>query len=289
MFLHHRDYILPKLSKVFLILRFIVLFIIFSTSVCAKESTQKITLQLNGKYSFEFAGYIAAKEKGYYKEAGLDVDLKEAEHDVNPITAVLQGRADYGIGLSNLIFERIKGSPIVLLSNDFKHSSMVLITRPGIRSPSQLKGKKIMGANGQTMPVEIQYMLSKFGLDKNDVDWITRAFDITDLIEGRADAIIASITNLPVPDGTTQIKYNILDPANYGIDFYGNSLFTSNTQLKHDFWITEGLLEASKKGWNYALTHPDEIIAIIIQKYSQTKTRKMLEYEARETTKIEQG
>jgi ABC-type nitrate/sulfonate/bicarbonate transport system substrate-binding protein len=41
------------------------------------EQLQKISLQLHWKYQFEFAGFIAAKEKGFYQNAGLDVDLKE--------------------------------------------------------------------------------------------------------------------------------------------------------------------------------------------------------------------
>ncbi|MCP4218567.1 MAG: ABC transporter substrate-binding protein, partial [bacterium] len=112
-----------------------------------------VTLQLNWKYQFEFAGYIAALEKGFYRDAGLEVRLKEIQFDMNSITEVLEGRAHYGVHVSNVILERLKGRPLVMLANDHKHSPVVLLAQPGINSPKDLKGKRIMG---KSAPVEVQ-------------------------------------------------------------------------------------------------------------------------------------
>ena len=53
-----------------------ILLVFFSFTLSADESLQKVSLQLHWKYQFEFAGFIAAKEKGFYKDVGLDVELK---------------------------------------------------------------------------------------------------------------------------------------------------------------------------------------------------------------------
>jgi ABC-type nitrate/sulfonate/bicarbonate transport system substrate-binding protein len=63
---------------------------------------EQVAPQLKWTHAFQFAGYYAALEKGYYREAGLDVQLFEAMPGVDPLEAVLSGRAQYGVGTSSL-------------------------------------------------------------------------------------------------------------------------------------------------------------------------------------------
>jgi ABC-type nitrate/sulfonate/bicarbonate transport system substrate-binding protein len=80
----------------------IFIFLTLFASITSASPLEKVTLQLGWKYQFEFAGFIAAKEKGFYKEAGLDVELKEREADMDVVEAVLNGQADYGINDADL-------------------------------------------------------------------------------------------------------------------------------------------------------------------------------------------
>ena len=103
-----------------------------------------VTLQLLWKHQFEFAGFYAAKAKGFYEDIGLDVTLRELNKNENPTKEVLSGRAQYGINDSSLIIERGNNKPVVLLSNIFQHSPMILIAKSdsGISSPAHMVGKK---------------------------------------------------------------------------------------------------------------------------------------------------
>ena len=74
-----------------------------------KPPVVPVTLQLNWKHQFQFAGYYAAIEKGYYRDAGLEVTLREAREGGDPIDAVLKGDADFGIGASELALRRGRG------------------------------------------------------------------------------------------------------------------------------------------------------------------------------------
>ena len=125
---------------------FALLFLIIPYLLIAEENLEKVSLQLHWKYQFEFAGFIAAKEKGFYKEAGLDVDLKEYAFGQNIIKDITNKKSTYGIYNSNILVEYLKKEPIQLISSYFKRSALVLITKPEIKYPKDLVDKKIMAA-----------------------------------------------------------------------------------------------------------------------------------------------
>ena len=87
---------------------FALLFLIIPYLLIAEENLEKVSLQLHWKYQFEFAGFIAAKEKGFYKEAGLDVDLKEYTFGQNIIKDITNKKSTYGIYNSNILVEYLK-------------------------------------------------------------------------------------------------------------------------------------------------------------------------------------
>src|SRR5690606_14219181 len=91
---------------------------------CAEE---KVRVQLKWLHQFQFAGYYAALEKGYYREAGLDVELIEGAPEVDPVRVVLDGRAEFGVGTPELLLNRAKGDPIVVLGVIFQHSPYVFL------------------------------------------------------------------------------------------------------------------------------------------------------------------
>ena len=80
-----------------------------------------VTLQLKWSHAFQFAGYYAAKEKGYYRDAGLDVDIQEASPGDDPLKIVLGGKAQYGVGNSSLLLVRNAGQPVVVLATILRH------------------------------------------------------------------------------------------------------------------------------------------------------------------------
>ncbi len=102
------------------------LLIFFSLSLQAQTP---ITLQLKWSHGFQFAGYYAAVEKGFYRDAGLDVHLKEASPGLDVVGQVLSGKADFGVGTSGLLMARKAGQPVVVVAAIFQHSPLVLVAR----------------------------------------------------------------------------------------------------------------------------------------------------------------
>jgi len=132
-----------------LLLLFLLCFSLFANT--ADEKLEKVSLQLHWKYQFEFAGFIAAKEKGFYRDAGLDVTLKEYKNGINIVNEVSSGRANFGIYNSSTLVEYLQGKPIVLVSSFFKRAALVLIVKPTIDSPKDLRGKIVMGTHHFTI------------------------------------------------------------------------------------------------------------------------------------------
>jgi len=81
-----------------------------------------VTLQLKWTHSFEYAGYYAALEQGYYRDAGLTVGIKEAQPGFDAVTEVTDGKAEYGIGSSSLILDHKAGKPVVVIAVILQHS-----------------------------------------------------------------------------------------------------------------------------------------------------------------------
>ena len=96
----------------FNILKTIVIFFLLLSTLLHAQELKDISLQLKWKYQFQFAGFIVAKEKGFYKDVGLDVELKEFDKNVNVIKDVLESKATFGIGDSNLILEAMRGEAV---------------------------------------------------------------------------------------------------------------------------------------------------------------------------------
>lgn len=260
----------------------IFIFLLFILNFTSMFSQQKIRVQLKWKHQFQFAGYYAAKENGYYKRNGMNVEFLERDKE-NPVEAVLRGKAEFGIGNSEIVMEKAKGKKIVLLASIFQHSPYVFIAKKGIKNIHNMAEKRIAMESNAT---ELLLYLKKEGIDLKKVNFAETDYSIMPLVENRAEAIAAYITDEPFQMKEKNMEFIIFNPLASGIDFYGDSIFTSEEFLKKNPEIVKKFVEESIKGWSYALDNKAEMVEIILAKYSQRHSREQLLYEAEETEKL---
>ncbi len=288
MFNNTSETIIAKINSISCktILAFIV-FVLIDLGTFSKPNSGSIVLQLKWKHQFQFAGYYAALEKGFYAEQGLDVEIEETFTGSSPINEVLQGRAHYGIANAELIAYYLKGAPVVLLAPIFQHSPSVIIVKEDsdIFSPHDLVGKKLMLETDER-GYEILSMLSSEGVDLNKVTIVDHSYTINDLLTNQVDALSAYISNEPYFLETFGIPFRLISPKTYGIDFYSDCLFTSVTEIKKHPERVRKFREASIKGWEYALNNKEEIANLIINRYNSPKTYQQLIYEANTIHKL---
>ncbi len=96
-----------------------ILLATFSIISHAEETLEKVSLQLNWKYQFEFSGFIMAKEKGFYKDVGLDVELREYEEGIDIVESVLSEQSNFGIYSSSVAISGGKLKPTILMATYF--------------------------------------------------------------------------------------------------------------------------------------------------------------------------
>ena len=255
------------------------------SSVFASEmKLEKIKLQLQWKHQFEFAGFYAAKEKGFYKEAGLDVEFIEYLGNSDIIKDVLEGKAQYGVTYSNIMSSFLEGKPVVFMANFFKQSALALVAQKDIKLPSDLIGKTIMGADKEHV---IGLMFERFGVKPNQYTTVKHTFDIGDFINKKVDAMTVFTTNETYYLDKAGVKYNLFNPTVYSAEFYDVNLFTSKDELNNHPNRVKAFKIASIKGWEYALKNQNEIIKLILKKYNtQNKSKEALAYEAKQTENL---
>lgn len=243
---------------------------------------EKVTLQLKWLHQFQFAGYYAAQKQGYFKEAGLEVDIQQRNLLENNIQQVIDGQAEYGVSDSILLLYQAKKEPIVIVAPIFQHSPLVLFTlaSSGIDSPYALNGKKIAFYQKDTDGFSILAMLAQLDV-KPVYDRVMINKNPQVLLSGVVDAYSGYSTNEAFYYAKENIDVNVIRPINYGIDLYGDMLFTNAEEYKNHPGRVERMREAVIKGWQYAMSHKAELAYYIQQHYGVEKSLDHLMYEAK--------
>ncbi|XDD54762.1 ABC transporter substrate-binding protein [Leptospira sp. WS4.C2] len=270
-------------SKIFFYIFFGCLLFVFDFPVFGIE---KVTLHLKWFHQFQFAGYYAAFEKGYYKEAGLDVEIVESTIGIKGIhEKVIQSTGQYGIGSNELIQERYAGKPVVVLAVILQHSPSVLFFKKtsNIQSIHDLVGKRVMLTPHMD---EIVAYLKKERIDLSDLRLLEHRFDPNDLIQGKVDAYSGYSTTQTYDFKKAGFPYVAYSPRVAGIDFYGDNFFTSEDEVRKYPERVKAFREASLRGWQYAMSHKEEIVDLIYEKYSQRNPKERLLFEADQMTHL---
>jgi class 3 adenylate cyclase/ABC-type nitrate/sulfonate/bicarbonate transport system substrate-binding protein len=246
---------------------------------------EPVSMQLKWKHQFQFAGYYQALEQGFYRDAGLDVTIREGGPDIDVSEAVAGGTADFGVCSAGVLRDWEAGRRLVVLAAIFQHSAAVILVarRADISSVADLRGRTLMDTPGSD---EIAAMLKREGIDYQTMLRVPHEGNPRDLLTGRADAMVAYSTNEPFVLEQLGAAYRTFAPAASGIDFYGDNLCASEAEVKAHPDRVAAFRAASVKGWVYALAHKEATVDLILRKYSEKKSRDALLFEAEQTATL---
>jgi len=245
----------------------------------AGQPIETVRLQLKWHHQFQFAGYYAAAEQGYYREAGLNVEILE-ESGTWAADEVASGRAEYGVEGPELLRQRAQGKPLVVLAAIFQHSAEALAVREDadVTSPQQLVGDVVALPSGGM--ASIRAMLAREGVKESQLRIREPSAGLEDLINGTVEERAVYLTDAPYILRQRGVRHRLLRPLNYGIDFYGDCLFTSVAEIEGHPERVRAFREASLRGWRYAMSHVEEMVNLIQTRYRSELSREALLYEA---------
>jgi len=266
-----------------------ILFLVATPAVSTAEpfsgSVASVRLQLKWRHQFQFAGFYTALEKGYYREAGFDVTILPATPGTDPVETVLNGGADFGVASSELVLRYAKGDPVVVLATIFQHSPLTLFVRrdAGIDTVHDLAGHKVALAPWET---EIFAYLKREQVPLDRLQLVQHDYTVDTLVQGRVDALAGYETDESYYLQQSGGRYRQFTPRSSGVDFYGDTLFTSRAMVtRHPEWA-EAFRAASLRGWEYAIAHHEEISALIHAKYAPDLPMEKLRFEADRMTPL---
>jgi PAS domain S-box-containing protein len=250
-----------------------------------------VILQLKWYPQFQFAGYYMALARGFYREANLIVTIVPMRQGISPAMQVESGKAQFGIGSVDILRLRAQGHPLVSIAAIMQHSAdcMMVPASSSIRSFTDLAGKHISVTRRSPEDIEMRVVMKKEGGDPSRIVYMPHTPSLKAFMQGKADAYAAYITNEPLQMKEKHFPVRILRAIDYGIDFYGDCVFTSDQFAKEHPEIVERFRQATLRGWDYAMAHPGETTDYLLKNFKSAQnplTRKRLMDEAHALTPL---
>jgi NitT/TauT family transport system substrate-binding protein len=244
-------------------------------SLATAQAADTVTIQLKWVSQAQFAGYFVAKEKGFYKDAGLDVTIKPGGPDVAPPQVIAGGGADVVVDwMPSALASREKGVPLVNISQTFKKSGLELTCRAdtGIKKPADFKGKTIgIWYGGNEYPF-LSWM-SKLGYKTDGsaggIKIIKQGFNVDPILQKQADCVSTMTYNeywQVIDGGYKPSQLVVFKYEDEGVATLEDGLYVLEKNLKDPAFVAKmaKFVKASMKGWDYAKKNPDEAVKIIL-------------------------
>ncbi len=234
-----------------------------------QEITEKVIVQLKWVHQAQFAGMYVAKDMGYYKEEGLDVELLPFDFDVDVVGSVNNGDADFAVtGATDLIKAVANDDMFVkAIAVIYKKSPYALYTlkSSNIVKPSDFIGKRIGLQPTIDGKLLFNLMIDALGMKLSDFKMSEAGYNADELLSGKVDISTGYIINEPQQAIEKGYDVRTFLMADYGANMYGDVLIASNSTIANSPEYVDRFLRATLKGWEYAIEHPDEAVSIVLR------------------------
>ena len=239
------------------------------------HAADKVTLQLKWVTQAQFAGYYVALDKGFYKDAGLDVTIKAGGPDIAPAQVIAGGGADVVLDwMPSALASREKGLSLVNIAQPFKSSGMMLTCRKdsGIKAPEDFRGKTLgVWFYGNEYPF-LSWM-SSLGIptdgSHNGVTVLKQGFNVDPILQGQADCVSTMTYNeywQIIDAGLSADDLVVFKYENQGVATLEDGMYVLEDNLADAAFADKMVrfVAASMRGWKYAEDNSDEAAEIVL-------------------------
>ncbi len=244
---------------------------------CAPAPTPELTpalepvvLQLQWVPQAQFAGYYVALEKGWYAAEGIELSIRPGGPDISPVSTLLAGNAQFATSmLADLVVAAQQGQPVVSLAQIQQQNGVLLLARrdAGINHPTDFRGKRV-GVWVGSWEAQFRALAAQQGLTPENFELVSQGFSMDAFLSGDLDVASAMIYNeyhVVLESGMPVDALSVIDYADFGLDFPGDTLFTTREMVEQNPDLCARMLRVSLRGWQYAIEHPEEAVDIVMQ------------------------
>lgn len=259
---------MKKVSKILIL----CLILVFAISCGKSKNNQKIKIVLDWVPNTNHTGLYVAKDLGYFKEEGLDVEIVQPPE--GSTTALIgAGGAEFGISFQDTLaksFAKENPVPVTAVAAILQHntSGIISLKEKGIDSPKKLEGKKYATWEDNIEQAILKKLVTD---DKGDFSKVKLIpYTITDVVTGLktdVDAVWVYYAWDGIATERAGLQTNFLKIRDYGeeLDYYSPVIIANNDFLKKNPEIAKKVLKAIKKGYEYAMKNPEESAKILVK------------------------
>lgn len=260
-----------------------ILFFLFGCTVLSfgedRGKLHKIVFTPQWTSQCQFAGYYVALEKGYYADAGLDVEIKQPSTSKSAIEYLKRGESQViTMQLAQALYEYGKGTPLVNILQTSQQSSLLLVSRESVKGLKDLQGKRI--GHWKTNFAVIAQAIDC--IDSLHIEWIPFIQNINLFISGAIDGTLATSYNEYYQllfSGVDMSEEKIIRFSRIGYNIPEDGVYVTSDYYKGNKDMVVKFANASRKGWEWAALHPEEALDIAVRyiRMQETGTNRVLQ------------
>lgn len=236
------------------------------------DDSRKVQFQQSFINDVGLAGIFYAQESGLFRDVGLDVEALPGGAGIDPVVIVASGQAFMGntTNAASVIIPRSRGVPVKVVAAQYKRSPLGFLAKreTGVESIEDIRGKKVGVV--QTSVSVLESVLKINGMTGSVQPVVVApASTLSALLDGTVDVQVAFSLNQKLQMDLRGIDNTFLSFFDLGFKQESYPYFASEDTIKNDPELVAGFVSAARKGWGYALDHPEEVAKLTVEEYME--------------------
>ena len=241
--------------------------LVFASTAFALD---KVTLMLNWYVYGEHAPFYYGKEKGYFKDAGIDLEIQEGRGSATVTQVVAAKTVQFGyVDVPTMMRAAVKGAPVIAVGVALQTNPMSVMgfAEKNIRKPADIKGKTVASTPGDSMSQIWPLFLKKTGLKESDFKTVSgdAVTKLNAVINGQADLLLGYVMDqsMKIKDATGKDVFPIKF-ADYGINLVSSGIIAHKDFVKENPDLVKRFMAAATKSVEEASKHPKDAAQAIL-------------------------
>ena len=242
---------------------------VVACSAVTEKGPVAVSVRLKWYHQAQFAGLYAAGDRGFYRDSGLDVTLREGGRDANAVTMVASGSDTFGVwGADQVLIARSRGIPIMAVGVIFQESPVCFFAAAssGIRTPWDFVGRTVGMQYGTNVRTEYVAMMRRTGIPLQSVIEFSSGYSLQSFLEGHVDVWNGYEFHEPLLAEREGVPVRVIKPADYGVDMYADTLIARETMVIERPEVVAAFVQATMRGWRYALTNEADAVEMVLER-----------------------